>query len=721
MRVDRDWYKLNNSKKRTGKIFSRILAVVLVFVFCISLMPYSADSAYAETRGKYIFPTDTDSTTAGTSFWDPSGLQMEIYNPNGYNYAEFDGTGRNIMLSPRKAPKYSAGFATSVNKYNIAQNDFEITFTFKHPYNGDVWQLDNDAGMAFVFHTDPYHTLQSYSGTGALGIYGANTPAGSPSPQYSLLDNALAVELDFVAFKTYPDVGASRLNFDTAPLTPTVTTLNRYGHLAITRPGIADSGTQSIHHYVRQDIDGSYPIYGRVAENNTINITWMLTGPDTYTLTSKYYRNSTTATGTPTMTISQTFTYDQAFGPGGLFGGTEEVYLGFSAGREFKNSSADMSVNLVDRTAYNLYHVIGNQLPWPAATDPRMLASEKRYALLNSKLNFTDRKKTFNDYIFDKAYMADGTLISDISSVNFTTSGQRYYMTYVKKIIEDPTTPNPPEGYRRIIFDPTADGKITDSGTPGTPKVFDVHGTLTWGEVWTAIQSKISAIYKDEAKAFKGWTPVLPTDNATVISSIPPDATGGSTTTFTAVYKDRIIESPSATQLDDQDYVIIRFDANDRNNGAADEVVRGRLSSKMQGSTVVDQEVITYAVRKDTRWNYFASVAATPTLELKSPYWLFDKGSGNIYLQSSWQDGRDWTGATSMIPAYDSDVPVESIFAGTSEREKTYYAQYTENIPMGVTTKTGEPALWAVSLGLLLLGITLISGLLRKKRKHEGF
>lgn len=186
-------------------------------------------------------------------------------------------------------------------------------------------------------------------------------------------------------------------------------------------------------------------------------------------------------------------------------------------------------------------------------------------------------------------------------------------------------------------------------------------------------------------------------------------------------YKSSVIESPSATQMDDQDYVIISFDANDLNNNLEDEVIRGRLSSKISGSTVTNRETITYAVLKGTKWNYFASVAATPTLSEKNGYWVFDHGSGN-YVRSSWKDDRVPVGTTMEIPAYNSEEAVESIFLGSDTlREKTYYAQYTPNPPMGAMIGSGELPFWAVSLGLLLLGIILISGLLKKMGKHEEF
>lgn len=717
--------KFNALERRTGKISRKILAVLLVFAFCITLLPYTVDSVYAESRGRYVFPQDTASVTAGTSFLDPSGLLMTIYKPDGsYNNARFADDGQNIILSPKGSAWDSAGFATSVNRYNIAQNDFEITYVYTHAINEDTGAGDNDGGMAFAFHNDPYNVLKSSSGSGALGIYGAYTSAGSPSPNYSLLDNAIAVELDAFSFKSYSDSGTSRLWFDSEPLVPVggFSWDKWRAHLAITRPGYADADKRKIEHYRRADVQVSLDPKQKIAKYSTVKVTWELIGAKEYRLTAEYYHNAITATGAPDLRVFKKFTYDEAFGSagnGGLLGG-EEVYLGFSAGREFSNGP-DMSVRLVDRTSYDVYHVVGSGPPWPAATDPRMLASEKRYALLNSKINLTDRKKTFSEYIFDKAYFADGTVINDISSVDFATVNQKYYMSYVKKIIEDPTTQNPPDGYRRIIFHPTADGKITNSGEAGKPKVFDIHGNLTWDEAWTAIQAKIPAVYKNNSKTFKNWNPALPADDSALISSIPPDNAGGNTTTFTAVYRDTVIESPSATQMDDEDYVIIRFDANDLNNGTADEVIRGRLNSKKQGSAVTDEETITYAVLKGTKWCDFADIAAAPTLVEKDPYWLFDNGSGNNYVQNSWMDYPIPVGTTMPIPAYNSEEPVEVIFWGAPERYKTYYAQYTENTPMGAMIKTGELAFWAVSLGLLLFGIIIISRLLKKTGKNEEF
>ncbi|MGI6766873.1 MAG: hypothetical protein ACOX4R_06610 [Lentihominibacter sp.] len=728
--------ELNSIKRRTVRIFSKILAVVLVFVFGITLMPVGVDNVYAADRGRYVFPADSSTATGGTSLNSSSGLHMVINNPNGWNKAKFESGGTAINLNQRVdglSMADTAGFACSVNKYNIADNDFEITYIANHPTYAGL--QDNDGGFAFVFHNDPNHTLQERSGSGALGIYGAYTDnSGVPDSRYSLLENALAVELDAASYRT--QVGNSGKYLWVDDRTPFCTNFlsKRYAHLAITRPDYAhwkdkSSDSDKILHYAREDVPVPVDSNQRIAVNSVVNIKWELTGnvngENEYTLTAKYYHNTTIASGTPAIEVSQTFKYSVAFGPGGLFGGTEEVYVGFSAGRELSSVGGDMIVRLAGNTRYYVYHVKDSATPWTVpGTDPRIFHMDTRYAPLNSKLNLTERIRTDigSEYIFDRAYYANGDEISNISLVDFTAANQKYYMSYVKKIIYDPPlTEDPPAGYRRIIFDPTADGKITDTGILGTKKVFDVHRNLTWGEAWVAIQSQVPAVfYKDETKGFTGWNPALPTDNGALISSIPPDNPNGNTTTFTAVYKDRIIEEPVAAQLNDLDYVIIRFDANDLNNDTADEEIRGRLNSKIPGSTVANRETITYAVLIGTKWSYFANIAATPNVDTKSPYWWFDNGNGS-YIRNNWWDARVPTG-TGMIPAHDDpELNVETIFAGTTERYKTYFAQYTQNTPMGVMIKTGELPFWVISLGLLLLGIILISRQLKKISRREGF
>lgn len=702
----------------------RVVALVLVFVFMFPVIPNIQTEVHAEGRGRYVFPRDTDSQTTGNSFTDDTGLPMTIYNPNGRNQAQFSDNGNSITLIPPTADIDHAGFSSSVNKYNIANNDFEITFNVYHGYVSD-----NDWGFAFVFHNDPYHKVEKRSGRGSLGIYGAYTDmGGNPDSQFSALNNALAVELDGAAYRTYPGGNLQkRIFFDDTPLCSNfAATTTRYAHLAITRPGYANcfaTEPLKIHHYVREDVPTNYEYRRRLADNSTVNIKWELTGQNVnnenvYTLTSRYYHDATTASGTPAITISQSFTYSEAFGQNGLFGGTEEVYIGFSAGREHFLTGNRTKVNLVDRSPYEVHHVSSGGPPWPPESD-ELVVKETRYALLNSKIDLTDRKKVFSDRVFDKAYLADGTVISDISSVDFSASGQKYYMSYVKNIIEDPTTPNPPAGYRRIVFNPTYDGKITDSGVLGMPKAFDVYDTLTWGDVWTAIQSKVSAVYMDDSKKFNTWNPALPTDVNTVISSIAPDTVGGDTTTFTAVYRDTIIENPTPAQLADEDYVIVRFDANDLNNGNPNEVIRGRLKSRKAGSTVNNQESVTYAVLKGTKWSYFAEVAATPELIIEGPYWLFNQPETG-YAPSSWKSEREgWMGGVLQIPDPTSEELIEIVVGATSSREITYYAQYSPNTPTGIFVATKRIPIALIFSALLLVEIALVSTIIRRKKCHD--
>lgn len=50
------------------------------------MMPYNVDSVYADGRGRYVFPRDTDSMTTGISFaenGDALDLRMTINNAGG--------------------------------------------------------------------------------------------------------------------------------------------------------------------------------------------------------------------------------------------------------------------------------------------------------------------------------------------------------------------------------------------------------------------------------------------------------------------------------------------------------------------------------------------------------------------------------------------------------------------------------------------------------------
>ncbi|WP_294794139.1 S-layer homology domain-containing protein [uncultured Fenollaria sp.] len=135
------------------------------------------------------------------------------------------------------------------------------------------------------------------------------------------------------------------------------------------------------------------------------------------------------------------------------------------------------------------------------------------------------------------------------------------------KIIEDPTTPAAEEGYVRLTFDATKDGKINGKQT----KVIDVLDTLKYSD--KDLQDKIGsikAIPTDETKKFNAWTPAVPADDTAVTEA-----------TYTASYvdKDKIIDVTPGSEDEDPDNAYVRFIFNavgtDKESNTVNGTVKG--------------------------------------------------------------------------------------------------------------------------------------------------
>lgn len=173
-------------------------------------------------------------------------------------------------------------------------------------------------------------------------------------------------------------------------------------------------------------------------------------------------------------------------------------------------------------------------------------------------------------------------------------------------------------------------------------------------------------------------------------------------------YKSSIIENPNEDQSNDPDYLILNFDANDLNNGLSNEEIRGRLTSKTN-SAIKDQETIKYAVLKGTPWSKVVEKAAVPKLEIQSGNWLF-KAPTTGYNKNQWTTQR--TGGTN-IPEQNSTTKIDDLYQNGT-RELTYYAQFTQNTPVGIKDKINSIIALASASSLLFL--TYFYLIIRKKK-----
>ena len=133
------------------------------------------------------------------------------------------------------------------------------------------------------------------------------------------------------------------------------------------------------------------------------------------------------------------------------------------------------------------------------------------------------------------------------------------------KIIDDPTTPQPEDGYVRLTFDATKDGKINGKQT----KVIDVLDTLKYSD--KDLQDKIEsikAIPNNTTKKFNAWTPAVPADDTAVTEE-----------TYTANYvdKDKIIDVTPGSEDDNPDNGYVRFIFNGVGKDADDAEVQGTV------------------------------------------------------------------------------------------------------------------------------------------------
>lgn len=280
---------------------TRFAALLSVLAICLALLPVSpAHATELDNRPVITYPS-ADTMTAMTS----AGMTIPS-ETSGHQTAEFQPNGRVRLtdtLSDRK------GLVQVNEQIDLATNDLNFTYNLKMP-GGDNNPAftGNDFGSTFVLFNSTYTPRFEYY-YGALGIYGSR--GATP------LSNALAVEFDNLRthdanrFDQNSDVGVALSG----------------SHVAITRPS-GDTVPHSAVSYLPAPLSNN--------GDNTVRITWELTDPgptdalsdNDYTLTYRYYQGAPDASGTATVTGSQSYSHAQMLQ---IFGGSSVVRIGLSA------------------------------------------------------------------------------------------------------------------------------------------------------------------------------------------------------------------------------------------------------------------------------------------------------------------------------------------------------------------------------------------------------
>lgn len=184
-------------------------------------------------------------------------------------------------------------------------------------------------------------------------------------------------------------------------------------------------------------------------------------------------------------------------------------------------------------------------------------------------------------------------------------------------------------------------------------------------------------VSKSDLKA-KMWDGALHTYS--IYGSISDKARNISDETKLMTYTPKIIENPDQSIIENPDFVTVTFDANDYNNGKADEFTIARLTSNMSGSSLKDQETISYAISKNMTWKDFISYIRPPSVEMKNNKWVLLYSDQQAYTENQWNTNRENTGY--KIPSADDTRTLENM-ASTTNNKLSYYAQYEVPLPLG--------------------------------------
>lgn len=224
-----------------------------------------------------------------------------------------------------------------------------------------------------------------------------------------------------------------------------------------------------------------------------------------------------------------------------------------------------------------------------ASTAKPMLPSRaKQINLLTEALDYTEYGDTENKTLSKiDTVDIDGNVALDISldgqtnpQGNITISGTNYkyiqnydpqkgasILLISQPIVLEPNKdgdgnlPAVPDGYHRLTFDATNEGKI---GTEQT-KVIDVlKGTKYNNATLTAKLATIVAVPNSAEKVFDTWAPKVPTDE-TVVDKYMPDGATAAVGTYIAKYVDK--KNVLENDPQDDNYVELKFNSGDGHFG----------------------------------------------------------------------------------------------------------------------------------------------------------
>lgn len=354
-------------KKKLAWTHTRRFRVLVTLLLVFGILGQTFTRILADEisdRSLITIPSGTNTTIAGDVTLPAS------------TYQDASISGNNLIIASNEAA--DSGFAKSINKIDLAINDYQFVFNIYTPAN-ETDPASTDYGSAFVLFNDDTYAPQINSDYGALGIYGGNGAVQS-------IRNAVAVEFDNLNRVT-TDGLYEYLPFDSAN-----GTLTSQSHVAITTPINATSGSPIIHESLSNlPVPYANGTYTGVTtpQINTVKIEWKLTSAgatsslddNTYSLTYFYYQGGSTASGAPTVTGSKSFTYSQMLTQ---FGGTSTVNYGWG-GSTAALIMNQQTINYVATYPYtvNYYIQLANgtntTIPVPGSTPKTGSAPEGSY------------------------------------------------------------------------------------------------------------------------------------------------------------------------------------------------------------------------------------------------------------------------------------------------------------------------------------------------------
>lgn len=661
------------------KVHARVLIFAFIFLFILSSMPIehyfvNAISSELENRNCITYPNAENRNidqVFKVSGWNGSRAAMMTARPHTY-------------IVPGAASGASAagdmGSIESTKKIDILNNDFSITYSMTH----NIASGGLDHGTAFVIYNDDNHSSETHrnQNASALGLYKMLMSGAGLAPR-----NSLAVEFDQYNWTgTTSDKG----RLDRLPIG-----INQNGpHIAITDPEKTNYDTVNkdnpLPHNALSAVSGDRFNDGQWG---TAKVEWFLINPgNTDAYSDNVYRFQYSYWYSHHMKGDGTYWQDSTEDPvtGRIPDLTGHMDFTFSQMAEkfgYTQSDTVMPVTMAITSSTDSLVNHGTWFRFPAThpytinyyledadgnltTDkvPGITPNPKRGEAAEGSIRV--KPPSVTNYIFDETK-------SDPLEPIITELGDNVFNYYYKEKMLDYSI----EYYK--------DGNLLERNTNNVPASSPTVASIS--------TSNMPAGYGVSGYEFPAGTPAA-----------PPTATAPYRITETdnvikVYYKKNIIENPTDAVKNDKDYCIVNFNANDIKDNTSNEVIRGRLSSK-KTTALQGQEVITYAVLRNVKWNDFASEYVAPTVKPHEPYWFNQIGA------NQWKTSRDGSGSSlpnnSLIDNLDAIV-------GVGNREITYYAQYNENTPAGILLRRKAP--FSLAVTALILSEVVLALVIGKK------